>query len=320
MSLYLCSTPYHLFLSLCLNAISNETSVLYLTSHDDLSIKNFSEYKDKLLTIDGVEKVVIRKRNLLYERLKFERIKDIIELNNIENNVLGKRVYIFPWNPYSLYSISDYIYKKSGNVTLVEDGANLYLYPRPNPLFLFVKKYILGVKTNFYRDSKIKEILVQYPERYPDHLKLKLKKLNMKEIFANLSSDNKKKIVSVFLTDKQTDFLTSLDTRKSVIILTQPLSEDGFCNEEEKKQIYADIINAHSNYNIILKKHPRERTSYKFKDVLELNGSFPSEIFSMLDMRFKKAVGVCTSAVNTMDAEEKVNTDEDFLKRRKKND
>jgi Alpha-2,8-polysialyltransferase (POLYST) len=318
MNFYICSTPYHIFISLCHLITKKEKGIFYLTTHDQNSLKLFINIEKKLRDLDLVNKVFIRKRTLIKERLAIESIIDRLEYKNLKNYICNSRLYLFPWNPYSLYTISGYLYRKSKKVVFIEDGANLYAYPKPSQLNLLIKKYVYGVSIDFFRDEKLEEILVQFPEKYPKHLKDKLRELNVANLFRNLNQTEKESIINIFLSKEEVSNLLELNTKDSVIVLTQPLSEDGFVTEEEKLKLYRNIVDLHSQkYTVLIKKHPRERTNYGFENIIELNGSFPSEIFTMLGIKFKKAIGICTSAVTYIDADERINTDEDFLKRRK---
>ncbi|WP_339165024.1 polysialyltransferase family glycosyltransferase [Siminovitchia sp. FSL W7-1587] len=321
MNFYICSTPYHIFISLCHLYSDVRKGVFYLTTHDSNSEQLFVLLKERLNKLEKVEDVIIRKRSKLMERLLIEECKDRILFNRVKKHLNNNStVFLFPWNPYSLYTISNYIYKKAKSVIFLEDGANLFLYPEPSKLNLFVKKYLYRISTDFYLDKRLKKIMVQYPERYPKHLFEKLEYLDLKPMFNHLNNMEKDLIIGVFLEEKKANMLLDFKQKDSIIILTQPLSEDGYITEKEKIMLYKDIIDTHKEYQIVIKKHPRERTVYGINEIIELDGSFPSEIFSMLDIGFKKAVGVCTSAISGINAEEKYNTDENFLQRGKNND
>jgi hypothetical protein len=318
MNFYVCSTPYHIFLSLCHLFSSEEEGYFYLTTHDSKSEELFYTIEKKLRNIDYTVDVKIRKRSIIQDRIRAENIKDLIEYYDINSIIKKSKVYIFPWNPYSLYTISSFIYKKSRNVTLVEDGSNLYAFPKPKKLKLYIKKYIYGVSTEFYKDEKVNSILVQFPRKYPNHLQNKVKYLDVNTYFEKLTDSQKEKIVSLFLPEKDLHLLRSIDSSKSIVILSQPLSEDGLCSEDEKISSYRKLVDKYrTNFNIVLKKHPRERTNYNFDDVLELDGEFPSEVFTMLNFEFEKALGICTSAINLIRAKERLNVDENFFERKK---
>lgn len=319
MHFYVCSTPYHIFVSLCHITSCNDKGVLYLTTHDENSEKIFLKLKDRLLTNPNIESVIIRKRSRMLDRLMIEKIKDRLEFSKIKVwlEASDYHIYNFCWNPYSLYFISNFLYKKSKKVTFVEDGAMLYAFPQPSNTSLIVKKYLYGIKTDFYKDAKLKKILLQYPEKYPLFLQEKTKHFYLQSLLENSTKEFKENLLAIFVGETEVNIYS--DTQNQyVIILTQPLSEDGFVTEEEKYNLYKDIVNQYNReYKIVLKRHPRESTNYQFKDVLELEGSFPSEMLSILNIHFEKAIGICTSAIYNINATEKINIDENFLNRRK---
>ncbi|KEI97133.1 exopolysaccharide biosynthesis protein [Clostridium botulinum A2B7 92] len=312
MNLYVCSTPYHLFVTLCDIANKDVKSYIYLSTPDYNVFRMFLKYKEKLSIFKNIEKVWVRKRNNIYERLFIEEIKDELEYKRLKKIIISSNVIIFPWNPYSLFSPSEYIFKYAKKVRLIEDGANLYVMRKPSKLSRLVKKYIYRRDLEFYRDEKITEVMVQFPEKYPEHLKDKLVYLDLNSMVNKINSDVQKNIVNIFV-----DKLNMYDFKnKSLLILSQPLSEDGYIKEEEKIELYKHIIDTHGqDYNIILKKHPREKTIYNFSQTLELDGNFPSEVFKLLDIKFEKAIGICTGAIKFVDAKEAFNIDEDFLKK-----
>ncbi|TWT27719.1 polysialyltransferase family glycosyltransferase [Planomicrobium sp. CPCC 101110] len=317
MNLFVCSTPYHIFVSICLLNSKNEKGIFYLTTHDSLSEKNFNKYKEKLLELENVVEVYIRKRDKIKEWMLIEGIIDKFEYIKLKKVIKTSTVYIFPWNPYSLYTITNFIYTKSKQLHLVEDGSNLHQYKKPRIIKIMVKKFVYGVKTNFYKDKKLKSILVQYPSKYPDFLKPKLTLLDLNNLMNKLDQELKNKILNVFLSTRSTNAIASLKNKKnSIIVLSQPLSEDGYLSEKVKIGLYQEIIDRYKNeYSMIIKKHPREKTNYNLENVIELDGEFPSEIFALLNLKFNKAIGICTSAIDTIEADERINTNSEFFKR-----
>ncbi|WP_252132232.1 glycosyltransferase family 52 protein [Clostridium caldaquaticum] len=318
MYFYICSTPYHVLLSLCNIFLTKKKSVLYLSTHDNNSFKIFLSYKENLKKLDLISEIYIRKRNKKKEKIKIESIKDRIEYIKIKPKLSNSKVYNFAWNAYSLYTTSNFLYKKSNIVFFIEEGAYQNVNPKPSKLILFIKKYIYGISTDFYKDEKLKKILVQYPEKYPKHLIGKIEKFDVNLLFNRLTKYEIQSIVKIFLSDYDIEKLINIKSNKSIIILTQPLSEDGFISENEKVNLYKKIIDKYNNYSVVIKKHPREKTNYCFENVTEIEGAFPSEIFSFIGIRFNKAIGICTSAITLIDADEKVNLDEDFLKKNKR--
>jgi hypothetical protein len=104
------------------------------------------------------------------------------------------------------------------------------------------------------------------------------------------------------------------DVVQKCIIFTQPLSEDGYVSENEKKALYKEICDFYSSYGkVYLKKHPRDNTEYDIRNVISINDKFPSELFSILGIRFHVAIGLCTSAIDEVLSDYKMNIGESYL-------
>lgn len=83
------------------------------------------------------------------------------------------------------------------------------------------------------------------------------------------------------------------------IVLTQPLSEDGFLSEAEKLSIYSKILEAIGNEDVVIKPHPRETTDYKriFPNVPILDLPVPMQLFALNNIRFEEAYTLFSSSV-----------------------
>ena len=57
----------------------------------------------------------------------------------------------------------------------------------------------------------------------------------------------------------------------------------------------------------------RDTAQYHIRDVGILKGAYPSELLSVLNISFKFAVGLCTSAIETVNADIRINLNERFL-------
>lgn len=314
MDIYVCSTPYHIFVSICLIKKNENMCSIYLTTNDKEMKRKFEEISIKLLNDKFIESVYIRKRNKYLEFFQFERLKDQFEYRKVIKHKIASSIYLFPWNPYTLYTLSNFWFKKSDNIILVEDAANVYAFPKPAKWKLILKKIIFNFDENFFDRKKVNEILVQYPDLYYFFQRDKLQKLDLDLLFSDYSVKEKEQLISLFIDDSYIAEMKKLKANV-IVILTQPLSEDGYISEAEKIKRYEEIIEMfYKKFDIIIKRHPREKTIYNFEGVLEFDGSFPSELFTLLEIRFSKAIGICTSAIDFLDAKEKFNTDENFFK------
>lgn len=84
-------------------------------------------------------------------------------------------------------------------------------------------------------------------------------------------------------------------------MITQPLSEDNILSEEEKINIYNNILRERNIKKVYIKPHPREKTDYSkvLKDikVVIIEKEFPIEIFMLLNMELKKVITLFSTAI-----------------------
>lgn len=124
----------------------------------------------------------------------------------------------------------------------------------------------------------------------------------------------KTRIISIYdlwnksLTSKQNKILKifnltqediSLLRNRSEILITQPFSEDKIITEEEKVNLYKDIIQEANISNLIIKPHPREKTDYRtcFSPIPVFTKKIPFQLLSLYGIKFKTAYTICSSAV-----------------------
>lgn len=317
--LYLCVTLYHLYLTMLLiNRDDNkEGSVILLNANDEQIYKQFCALEVKL--VRNGYKVNCRFRN---------KVKDILGLEGIENKRQykvvkrywrssfdeGFELYNFAWNCQYVYSTADIFYKKCLKAHFIEEGAMTAINP-PQPKWKVLLKKICGASVDFYKDDKIEGIYVQKVELYPAGWAKKLKRLNISALLENLDNEMKDMLLSIFLGDTLVSIQNNNYGRIG-IIYTQPLSEDGFIEEELKISYYNEMVRYYCTYGKpIVKLHPRDLSNYNFStECLVLPSYFPSEILNLLNINFEYAVGICTSAVPNTKARICLNINENFLK------
>lgn len=311
-NVYICVTPYHLYLSLLLINDKSDNAYILLNANNDELYKQFVSIAPKL-TKAGYS-VDTRLRN---------KTKDILGL---EAGVLKKQfekvfdgnqnptfdLYNFAWNCQYVYSTADLFYKKCKTAYFIEEGALTPINP-PQPGWKVKLKKLTGTPVDFYKDSKVEGIYVQKPELYPSEWKDKLKNLDVNKLLSELSEDVKRTIIDVFIGDIA-DGLES-GSEDIGIIYTQPLSEDGYISESQKIEYFQEMVDYYGEgKKVFLKLHPRDTSEYHMpENCVLLPNYFPSELFNLLNIHFRFAVGICTSAVPTTDAEIKLNINENFL-------
>jgi len=138
----------------------------------------------------------------------------------------------------------------------------------------------------------------------PDIIKNKVEIIKMKELWDKKTTEEQERILIAFgINFKELENLRA----KRVILLTQPLSEDGYISEEKKIEIYKKYLEGYINSDIIIKKHPREKTNYKkyLEGVEEFNSNIPSEFFYLLDIKFDVAITLFSSGLNNLEVKKR---------------
>ena len=162
----------------------------------------------------------------------------------------------------------------------------------------WIKSKLLGYPKKHGRDSFIKEILVQQPQRVPVNISHKAKRIDYGDLVQSLTAVEKQKLVEVFM--KEAVSLEGVFPR--LLLLTQPLSEDGFISEEYKIALYERIISEYGEgFKIYLKPHPRELTDYLtcFENIELIPGSFPIELLNVNDsLHFDRGVTIFSTSLN----------------------
>ena len=90
--------------------------------------------------------------------------------------------------------------------------------------------------------------------------------------------------------------------RKSIILFTQPLFSDNILTQTEHFEVYNKIISDFPAEDIIIKTHPRDKFPYPqyFPKIGLFDKPVPMELLSMVGVRFKKAVTICSTVVYTL--------------------
>lgn len=102
----------------------------------------------------------------------------------------------------------------------------------------------------------------------------------------------------------------NLNGKKKLLLITQPLSEDGHMSEDQKIRLYNDILNPFvSEYTFFVKAHPRELTDYRGKLNYEFTlipQGFPLEMFDLLKgVHFETGITVSSSSLSNIQCVDK---------------
>lgn len=203
-------------------------------------------------------------------------------------------------------------FMKNFRISIIEDGGNTYNYinsgknldEKRKKIKFFIKNFInlfffQNLEISNYHDKKIFKFYLTGIGKIPDILYAKTNIVVMKKLWENKTFAQKKEILKFF--GFNSNIIQEMKNKKN-ILFTQPLSEDGAITEEEKVLLYSEIISKYEKEEIIIKKHPREKTNYKkiFKEILIIEDNFPAEFFFLLDIKFKKIITIFSTIAATL--------------------
>ena len=178
---------------------------------------------------------------------------------------------------------------------VLEDGVENYTLLRPRKLGVLKKIVggpLMGKHPFGYSDSAKKVILTGL-SAIPLPLRDKTEIIDINEKWDNLVTEFKRLIKELYGLSE--NMICDFKECNSVLF-TQPLSEDGAISEEEKIDIYKEII---GEKKIAIKPHPREKTNYSviFPHNTILEPTIPIELLSFVGVRFKDVYTIFSTAV-----------------------
>ena len=316
--IYTCSSIYNVLLAVCIIFLTEETTDSYVVmfSPEKKIVDAFNTFKAKMKE-QGIKSIVIDKHTKLHRALGLSDIENKKVIKEIITELqVGKNDFLlinFSWNQKMVRYPASMYFKRCSNAIFIEEGATQYLTPDEGIIYRSLKS-LYGNQTGFWEMEKLDSLYVQRPERFPNIMQKRMKVLDLKNGIIMLSNERKHNLMDIFMKKEDKNELYVLKNMDG-IIFTQPISEDGFVTEDEKIHIYANLTNFYSQYGrIALKIHPRDTSNYDIENINIIRGTYPSELLSILGIHFKFAIGLCTSAIESVEADIKMNLNEYFLK------
>jgi len=315
--IYTCSSQYNALLAFLFIVLygNSDLSYIIMFSPEKRVLSTFYEISKKMRKL-GIKNAVINKRSKIYRALGLSDIDNIRIKKKIfrEMNLLGNDYYLinFAWNPrIVLYPASIY-FKYCYRALFIEEGATQFVTPSQSSLVLSLKK-LYGNQLDFWDDNRIDQVFVQFPQKYYK-IPVSMQTFSFGEIISGLTNQQISAVVDVFgMGTQMIELKKQLENIKG-IIFTQPISEDGYVSEDQKKRIYTDIVDYYSKYgSLVVKKHPRDTTQYSFCNARVIKSDFPSELLNIIGKQFSFAVALCSSAVENVNAIQRINLNEKYL-------
>ncbi len=198
-----------------------------------------------------------------------------------------------------------YIFFENKNSNIIEDGVENYTAKilethKINPLidtFLHICGiYFLDMGECYGSHKNIKNVYLTHEHNHP-LIKDKVRIIDIKKLWNNLPTKDQEKILEIFNVNIEgIDF-----DKKTALLLTEPLAEGSstVITEEEEMKIYNEIIEKFSDYQIIIKPHPRDTKDSKkiFPNIKSIDKSFPVEILTMIDIHPTVVCSIVSTAL-----------------------
>lgn len=127
---------------------------------------------------------------------------------------------------------------------------------------------------------------------------LECEQVNLYELWADSSEWKKQFVKDIFDLNDMGEVCS-----RRIVIFSQPLMEDACLSNKELASIYKPYIEKYGAENILVKLHPRDNFDYKkhFPNINVLKTKAPQQLLSLMGVKFKIAITVCSSAVSSMD-------------------
>ena len=236
---------------------------------------------------------------ILYLKTIRKKLKYLIkELND-------KKAYLYGETQFKLGK--EVFFKEE--IIEIEDGLANYTILNKNDKIkkVILKETIREIIKNFF-GLKTRKGVLGYAENtskvyltenlcreVPKGLEKKAEIINLKDLWNKKSEEEKKIILDTF--NFNNEILKKVD-ENTVMLFTQPLSEDKRILEEEKIELYSKILKKYDNNSIIIKPHPREKTDYSkyFPDCYVMKEKYPVEILELVGINIKKVITIFSSA------------------------
>jgi hypothetical protein len=286
---YVCMTVFHVYIAL-LNVLTKKKSALLLLT-------------DNIHNVENLVKVINTQSSVLLYAVQIDNLKSkqiVISsninklfyykiLNSFYQKFLKKYDDLLKNTTINIFNDTEYfsrfLLKKYNKFDLLEDG--LWAHPLiKKDIMYYIRHYVMMVPRKFGTSRKISQIILQDVSRLPVDIQHKGVSYSLEFLHDTLNFESKELLKNVFLNKFNSQSL--LSSNKKLIILTQPLSEEGYVTETQKINIYINLINDYNKNNefdIFIKRHPRDLSNYQkyYKNCTILSGDIPFEIFSLLN-------------------------------------
>ena len=257
--------------------------------------KKFGE----LNSISGIWKNIIGFSKYFYGYFKL-RVLLFIKTFNCEVEVYGHAQ-----TPFS------YLFYENENSNIIEDGLSNYtieisethkINPIIDKLLHIMGIYFLNNSEGFGSHKNIKNVYLTNELDNP-LIKDKVIVIDIDTLWTKLTKKEKDEILSIFnINSEMFNF-----EGKTLLILTQPLSQEGHMTLNKELDIYKEIMEKFKDYQTIIKPHPRDEKNYTkiFPNTTIIEKTFPIEILTLIGIKPTVVSSIISNSLLNFEESEK---------------
>lgn len=270
-------------LALCI-FINNQKAenILFIISEKTFNQKLFQNLDNFIVIPDKLKKLTTIEKILYIKGYIPKRFKSLLSHIEPEMEIFG--------HDHLRHS---FLFLTRG-MTLLEDGQLNYnkFFIEKNNITFSPKAFLYKILGIYYNkagyDKRIKSIFLSRSQGFDYTLKNKVKIFNKMDFYKSLNN-----ILNGCLSFKL------CEKEETVILMTQPLSEDKITTEREKIDIYKTII-INLNCKTLIKPHPRDLTNYEYHfqdlDIEVIPKTVLAEALILNNLQqIKSIVSICSS-------------------------
>lgn len=315
MRLYICSTYYHVYITLLKQFAAPEDTDLVICDDmptgesltERLSVTRLFHH---VWYVEQSKLPEVRGKNrldwvLFQHRRRFRIIRPMLpfDLDNYQD------IYIF----HDGTPLGMYLTDAKRQYHLIEDALNLYQrildtaqakHMRPHNLKFIIRQLL---NSGYFQLGESRYVLdVEVNENKGLQMKLpNVKEVPRKGLQERLTEKEKQILLEVFGCPSIAGI-----GENTAVVLTEPLYADGLCETaQEQVDTYCAIARAlkGKGYIVVIKPHPRDREDYTSLNVQILERGFPVELFQLLPGNgFACAATVSSTAIYEFQAARKL--------------
>lgn len=312
--IYICATLHHVLITMIKQMHSNDLADITVCT----DIPDAYGLIPRLVESGLFQNVYCFNRDLYREAFVKSRLQNLLFLHKRHIHEVEKswkvelrryrHIYIFN----DVTALGRYMIAKHIRYHLIEDGLNAFQVldkytPDLDELVMHptLRRRMIWLLGYGYRSWGQSKWCIDIEVNENKDLKIPNRKIIVKpkaELYASLSDEERRLIYHTFIRE---EIPCSESGTKTLLLLTQPLAQDGLVQDMQiQERVYRDIVERYGEgYQLVIKPHPRDQMKYQeiFPDAVLIDGRIPIEIINFNDsIYFDKAITIESSSIQSL--------------------